>query len=118
MNDPIQIGYLDGFIEGIRSGALHAVVECIVESYGAAVPTSGLSKVNEIVAQFTAPGVPLDQLREGVTTIFKRPENSWIEISGALQAFIMKVKGKPQSDIDDYLNFARQGVIVHPPRFR
>jgi len=118
MSDPIQIGYLEGFIDGLRLGALHAVVECIVESYGAAVPTSGLSKVNEIVAQFTAPGVPLDQLREGVTTIFKRPENSWIEISGALRAFIMKVKGKPQSDIDDYLNFARQGVVVHPSRFR
>jgi hypothetical protein len=29
-------------------------------------------------------------------------------------AFIMEVKGKPQSDIDDYLNIARQGVIIHP----
>jgi hypothetical protein len=94
------------------------VVECIVESNGAAEPTSGLSKVNEIVAQFTAPGIPLDEMREGVTTIYKRPENSGIEISGALRASIMKVKGKPQCDIDDYLNFARQGVTVHPPRFR
>jgi hypothetical protein len=118
MSDPIQIGYLEGFIDGLRLGALHAVVECIVESYGAAVPTSGLSKVNEIVAQFTAPGIPPNQIREGVTTIYKRPESSGIEISDALRAFTMKVKGKPQSDIDDYLNFARQGVIVHPPRFR
>jgi hypothetical protein len=118
MSDPIQIGYLEGLIDGIRLGALHGVVECIVESHGAAVPTSGVSKVNEIVAQFTAPGIPLDQIREGVTMICKCPENSWIEISGALRAFIMKVKGKPQSDIDDYLNFARQGVVVHPSRFR
>jgi hypothetical protein len=99
MSDPMQIGYLDGFIDGMRLGALHAVVECIVESYGAAVPTSGLSKVNKIIAQFTAPGIPLDQMRNGVTTIYKRPENSCIEISGALRAFIMKVKGMSQSDI-------------------
>src|SRR5215831_12025348 len=76
MSDRIQIGYLNGFVDGIRSGALHGVIECIVESHGTAAPTSGLSKVNEIVAQFTAPGISLDQIREGVTTIYKRPENS------------------------------------------
>ena len=118
MSEPMQLGYLDGFIDGIRLGALHAVVECIVESHGATVPTSGVSKVNEIVAQFTAPGIPLDQIRAGIATICKRPENSWIEISGALRAFVMKVRGTPQSDIDDDLNFARQGVIIHPPRFK
>ena len=118
MSDPIQIGYLEGFIDGIRLGALHAVVECIVEAHGAAEPTSGLSKVTEIVAQFTAPGIPLDQVREGVTTICKRPENSSIELSDALTAFIMKVEGKPQSDLEDYLTFARQGVIVQRSRFR
>jgi hypothetical protein len=26
----------------------------------------------------------------------------------------MEVKAKPQSDIDDYLNIAREGVIAHP----
>ena len=118
MSDPMQIGYLDGFIDGLRLGALHAVVECIVESYGAAVPTSGLSKVNEIMAQFTSPGTPRDQIRDGVSTICKRPENSSIEISSALRAFIMKVKGMSQSDIDDYLNSTLQGVTVRPPRFR
>ena len=107
MSDALQIAYLDGFLDGLELGALYGVVECVVESCSAAAATTGRSKVNEIVAQFTAPGIPLDQIREGVTTICERPENSWIEISAALRAFIMRVKGKPQTDIDDYLTCAR-----------
>jgi hypothetical protein len=114
MSGPLRIGYLDGFLDGLELGALHAVAECVVESCSAAAATSGRSKVNKIVGQFTAPGITLDEMREGVSPICKRPENSLIGISGALEAFIMEVKGKPQSDIDDYLNIARQGVSIPP----
>ena len=114
MSDPVQIGYLDGFIDGLKLGALHGVVECVVESSGAAVATSGRSKVNKILAQFIAPGITLGEMRHGITPICKRPENSSIGISDALRAFTMKLRGKPQSEIDDHLNMVRQGVIVHP----
>jgi hypothetical protein len=114
MSDSLQIGYLEGFLEGLELGALHGVVECVVESCSAAATTSGRSKVNRVLAQFTAPRITLGEIRDGITTICKHPKNSLIGISGALKAFIMKVKGKPQSDIDDYLNIARQGVIIHP----
>jgi len=113
MSDPLQIAYLDGFLGGLELGALHGVVECVMESCAPAA-TTGRSKVNKIVARFTVPGITLDEIREGVTRICKIGENSLSGISGALEAFIMEVKGKPQSDIDDYLNIARQGVIVHP----
>ena len=112
MSDPVQIGYLDGFIDGLKLGALHGVVECVLESSTAAKTTSGRSKVNRILDQFIAPGITLGQMRDGVTSICKRPVNTSIGISGALRAFTMKLKGKPQSEIDDLLNLARQGVVM------
>jgi hypothetical protein len=116
MSDALQIAYLDGFLDGLELGALYGVVECVVESCSAAAATTGRSKINKIAAQFTAPGIPLDQMREGVATILKRPENSRIEISGALKAFIMEVNGKPQSDIDAFLTDARAGAIKNQIR--
>ena len=114
MSDSLQIGYLEGVLEGLKLGALHGVVECVVESCRAAAPTPGLSKVKKIVGQYAVPGLTLHELRRGVTTICKVPENSSIGVSGALKAFVMELKCKPQSDIDDYLNIARQGVITQP----
>src|SRR5215831_14059509 len=52
MSDPLQIGYLEGFLEGVKLGALHGVVECVVESCRASAPTPGLSKVKRIVGQY------------------------------------------------------------------
>ena len=114
MSDSLQIGYLEGFLEGLKLGALHGVVECVVESCRASAPTPGLSKVKRIVGQYAVPGLTLNELRKGVTTIYKSPKNSSIGVSGALKAFVMKLKCKPKSDIDDYLNIARQGVITQP----
>jgi hypothetical protein len=112
MSDSVRIGYLDGFIDGLKLGALHGVVECVVESSAAATTSSGRSKVSRILAQFIAPGIILAEMRDGITPICKRPENSSIGISDALRAFTMKLKGKPQSEIDDLLNLARQGVVM------
>src|SRR5215471_21096550 len=112
MSDPVRIGYLEGFIDGLKLGALHGVVECVVESSIAAKTTSGRSKISRILARFIASGIGLAEMRDGITPICIRPENSSIGISDALRALTMKLKGKPQSEIDDFLNMARQGVVM------
>jgi hypothetical protein len=113
MSASVQLGYLEGFLEGLKLGALHGVVECVVESCRDAAPTPGLSKVKKIVGQYSVPGITLNEIQKGVTTICKSPENSSIGISGAMKAFVMELKCKPQSDIEDYLSIARQGVVTH-----
>jgi hypothetical protein len=61
-----------------------------VESYRASAPTPGFSKIKRIVGQYAVPGITLNELRKGVRTICKSPENSSIGVSGALRAFVME----------------------------
>jgi hypothetical protein len=94
MSSAEHIAYLQGFTNGLVSGAFKA----------------GASKAQGAKAYgvFVVPGVSFGEMHQGVTAICKSSENSLIPIEVALAAFIMQVKGKPQSEIDDFLNNARQ----------
>jgi len=96
MNDDIQLGYATGFSDGITVGVMAAT---------AAVHS--VASFRRITDAYVGP-VSVGEVRAGITEICKRPENSLIAISDAQQAFIMRVQGKPRSEIDRTLNIARQ----------
>jgi hypothetical protein len=100
----IQLGYLVGFADGLRVGAMGAAYSISGDS------ATTLARGEKIKAPYIGPST-FGEIRDGITAICKRPENSLIPISEALKAFTMQVKGKPQSEIDRSLNIARQVAI-------
>ena len=116
MSDARQIGFIQGFINGLAVGAFDAANLQGLRD-GLPFPTSTLASTDatakDVETSYVGPST-FGEMQEGITAICKRPENSSIGISDALRAFTMKLRGKPQSEIDDHLNMARQGVIAHP----
>jgi hypothetical protein len=98
-SESLRGGYVIGFAEGISS-------------FPAAASDP---RQREVELNYFAPGINFGELKDGITEICKRPENSLVPVSLAFEAFIKQVRGKPQSEIDDFLNFARRTAIKLQP---
>jgi hypothetical protein len=114
-----QLGYVNGFSDGVVSGAWDAAV-AIVRSADGTIADDRIRNIptTQVWPKYDA-GLTFGETRAGVTEICKHPENALIPVSAALIALSMKVKGAPQDQIDNYLTNQRRIAslpVTKPPR--
>ena len=98
MDDSFRLGYMVGFAGG--TAAAYTEV---------GPPAVALARIN--ADPYTAPQLTNREHKDGITSICKLPENALLPIPVALRAFVMQVKGWPQSEINAYLAAVRLAAI-------
>jgi len=104
----VKAYFLMGFQEGVVQGAVGVAVKLENRITTSDKTDAAADTVNDF---FQPAGVSNGDLMKGVSAICSRPENSLIPASDAVPAFVMQVKGKPQSEIDAFLARVRQASI-------
>jgi hypothetical protein len=67
--------------------------------------------IHRLVDLLPPGGIIQDDQIKGIDAICSQPKNAVISSGEALTAFVKKAKGAPQSEIDGFLNKARQDAI-------
>lgn len=71
----------------------------------------GYAKYSAFYKHYDPHGMSVDEIRKGIDLIYADPANANVRVVDALQAFLMRVGGTSQSEIQTYLESSRRKAL-------